>query len=134
MNAGFRGHSKPGYKHETLAGTPQAGPERKDQTMTVRTTAIIIATGALLCAGTVFAQPESQGGPYGQGSPQGYNQQGPAQGHHHGVKSIISDEIRAGRLSEKEGAVLMQRFRQMHAEKRAERQARTNSEGAPPPR
>jgi hypothetical protein len=39
--------------------------------------------------------------------------------------------MRAGRLSQKEGTLLMQKIKQLHAEKRAEREARYNGEGAP---
>ncbi|HEY3776799.1 MAG TPA: hypothetical protein VGL35_01940 [Rhizomicrobium sp.] len=104
--------------------------------MTLRNTAIVLTAGALLGAGAAFAQPAPQATPYRQGTPQGSYQQAPAQGgykhHGHGLKSIVSEEVRAGRLSEKEGTLIMQKVRQMHAEKRAERQARMNGEGAPP--
>ncbi|MGH6889687.1 MAG: hypothetical protein ACREHF_10905 [Rhizomicrobium sp.] len=85
-----------------------------------------------------MAQPASQSGP---NQPQGYYQQMAPQQmpahrsvwRHHGIKQIISDEIHAGRLSEKEGSLLQQKIRQMHAEKRARRQSRENGAGASPP-
>lgn len=99
--------------------------------MTLRTTAIVIAAGALLAAGAAFAQPAPQGGPYDQG--RASYQQAPTAHHHgHGMMGIIKEEVRTGRLSEKEGTLIEQKIKQLHAERRAERGARTNGEGAPP--
>jgi hypothetical protein len=92
--------------------------------MNLRTTAIALGVVAALGTGAAFAQS----GPYDQR--QGYGQQGASQQsyhqhrHKHGVMALLKEEISAGRLSQKEGTLLMQKIKQMHAEKRAEREAR----------
>ena len=112
--------------------------------MFIKTTAMAVGLAAVLGAGSALAQPAPQGAPEQgyqggyQGPPPGY--QGGDHGsyehrhmHHHGVKALIREEAGAGRISQKEAALLMHKIEQMHAEKRAERQARYYGErGAPP--
>jgi hypothetical protein len=103
--------------------------------MNLKTTGIALGVTAALAAGAAFAQPAPQPGAYDQS--QGYHQQAPAQQghhqhrHHHGVVALLKEEMSAGRLSQKEGTLLVQKIKQMHAEKRAEREARRGGEGAP---
>ncbi len=117
--------------------------------MTVRTL-ILAGVTAALGAGAALAQPAPEGAPYQQGPyqqgpyqqgpyQQGPYQQGPDQQapgeapshrHHHGILAVIKEEMRAGRLSHKEGTLLVQKIRQLHAERRAEREARYGEEGA----
>jgi hypothetical protein len=100
--------------------------------MNLKTTAIAIGLASALGAGTAFAQ---------QGPPQGTYDQGPYQQapgqkahhrHHHGIVALIRDEMSAGRLSKKEGLLLETKIKQLHAEKRAEREARYGGEGPQP--
>lgn len=110
--------------------------------MNLKTTGIALGVTAALAAGAAFAQPAPQPGAYDQG--QGYYQQAPGQQapyqhrHHHGVVALLKEEMGAGRLSQKEGTLLIHKIKQLHAEKRAEREARYSGEGAPaqmqPPR
>lgn len=104
--------------------------------------AALAAAGALLCAGAAVAQSAPQAGPYDQPAPQGYYQQMPPQQmparqpalqHRHGVMRIIREEMRAGRLSEKEGTLIAHKIKQLRMERREERQARLNGYGAVPP-
>ncbi len=102
--------------------------------MNLRTTAIALGVTAALATGAALAQPVPQSGGYGQG--QGNSQQNPGQqshqkhAHKHGVVGLLKEEMGAGRLSQKEGTLLMEKIKQMHAEKRAEREARQDGEGA----
>ncbi|HEX4156965.1 MAG TPA: hypothetical protein VHY79_00690 [Rhizomicrobium sp.] len=104
--------------------------------MNLRTTAIAVGVTAALCTCAAFAQPAAQSGAYNQG--QGSYQQGPNQQpyhkhhHGHGIVALLREEMSAGRLSQKEGMLLMQKIKQMHAEKRAEREARQGGERASP--
>jgi hypothetical protein len=99
--------------------------------MSLKTTAIVIGLATALGAGTAFAQQGPQGGYYSEG-PAPY-QQAPGQRaqhrHHHGVLGLIRAEMSAGRLSKKEGTLLETKIRELHAEKRAEREARYGGEG-----
>ena len=108
--------------------------------MSLQTTAIAAGIVAVLGAGVALAQPAPQGPPPQSGSYQGYQggYQGPSpgqqgmhqgrHGHHHGVMSLIKEEVRAGRISQKEGALLEHKIRELHAERRAERAAREQGE------
>ena len=90
--------------------------------MNLKTTAIAAGLAAALgTGGAAFAQsysqdnqPPSQQAPYGQH----YGH------HHHGIRALIREEVNAGRISHKEGALLEQKVREMKAERRAEKQAR----------
>ena len=105
--------------------------------MNVRSTAIALGVAATLGIGGAYAQPSPQSGGYEQG--QGYSQ--PNSGgqayhkhrHRHGVVALLKEEMSAGRLSQKEGMLLMQKIKQMHAEKRAEREARYGAPEAATP-
>ena len=105
--------------------------------MNLKKTGIVLGVTTALAAGAAFAQPAPQSGTYDQG--QGYYQQSPGQQghsqrrHRHGVVALLKEEMSAGRLSQKEGAVLIQKIKQLHAEKRAEREARAGGEGMPSP-
>lgn len=104
--------------------------------------AALAGAGALLCAGAALAQNAPQQGPYDQGPPQGYYQQMPPQQmppqqmqamhRHRGALEIIRDEIRAGRLSEKEGTLIARKIKEVRMERREERQARLNGQYGPP--
>jgi hypothetical protein len=103
--------------------------------MSIKTTIILAGLTAALGAGAAFAQPAPEGAPYQQAPyQQAPNQQGPGQTHRHlhGVFALIKDEMSAGRLSHKEGSLLVQKIRELHAERRAQREARYSEEGAPP--
>ena len=109
--------------------------------MNFRTAAIALGVAAALGTGVAFAQSAPPSGSYDQG--QAYGQQGPGQRsnhqhrHRHGVVALLKEEMSAGRLSQKEGTLLIQKIKQIHAERRAEREARYGGEGAPsqmPPR
>lgn len=104
--------------------------------MNLRTTAIALGVAATLGTGAALAQSAPQSGGYDQG--QGYYQQGASQQpyqkqrHRHGIVALLKNEMSAGRLSQKEGKLLIEKIRQLHAEKRAEREARESGEGAAP--
>lgn len=116
--------------------------------MNLRNTALAAGAIAVLGAGLALAQPAPQGAPEQSGPAQGYQgYQGPPPGyqggyqgnhamwhhHHHGVLALIREEVNAGRISKKEGSLLERKIREIHAERRAERQAREYGErGAPP--
>ena len=114
----------------SLAGRRKEGIE-----MNLRTTAIALGVITALGTGATFAQSAPQSGPYDQG--QGYYQQNPGQQsyhqhrHRHSVLALIKEEMSAGRLTKKEGTLLVEKIKQLHAEKRAEREARRGDEGAP---
>jgi hypothetical protein len=101
--------------------------------MRFRKTAIALGVAAALGTGIAVAQPMSQSNGYNEG--QRYSQQDaaqqPSRKHHrgHGVVALLREEMSAGRLNQKEGALLIQKIKQMHAEKRAEREARRGGEG-----
>lgn len=103
--------------------------------MNLRTTAIALVVTVALGTGAALAQPTPQSGAYDHG--QGYSQQNSGQQpyrqhrHRHGVVALLREEMSAGRLSQKEGTLLMEKIKQMHAEKRAEREARQSGESAP---
>lgn len=109
--------------------------------MTIKTTAMAAGLAAIFAAGSALAQGapgrDYQGGYQGappsqgyQGPPPGYQGSRHAHMHHHAhaVIALIKDEARAGRISNKEAALLEQKIKQLHAEKRAERQARNGGE------
>lgn len=100
--------------------------------MSFRTLAL--ASAATVFATVSFAQAQPQGGQYPQAAPT--SQQAPERSgrhksgrHHFGVKALIGEEMRAGRLSEKEGTLLMHKIKEMHAERRAERDSGRGGEG-----
>ncbi|HTT82632.1 MAG TPA: hypothetical protein VMF67_04050 [Rhizomicrobium sp.] len=101
--------------------------------MHFRTTALALGVTAALGTGAAFAQPAPQPD---QGA--GYQQESPSQPrlhkhhHRHSIVALLEDEMSAGRLSHKEGTLLIEKIKQLHAERRAERQARFSGEGAPP--
>jgi hypothetical protein len=109
-------------------------PQKGSIDMNLKTTGIALGVMTTLVSGAAFAQPGPQSGPYDQG--QGYYQQAPGQGsyhqhrHHHGVVALLKEEMNAGRLSKSEGALLIGKIKQLHAERRAEREARYGGEGA----
>jgi len=130
MNRGFRANSIEASEYAASRQAKPGWPENgRTKTMNLRTTAIALGVAATLATGAAFAQSE-----YDQG--QGYSQQGPGQQayhqhrHKHGIVALLKEEMNAGRLSKKEGALLMEKIKQLHAEKRAEREAR-RGEGAP---
>lgn len=93
--------------------------------MNFRTTAIATGLAVLFGTGAALAQSGPQYPPPSQQAPYGYQHHG-----HHGVLALIREEVTAGRISRKEGTLLEHRIREMHAERRAERQARMQGEGA----
>ena len=113
--------------------------------MFIKTTVMAVGLAAILGAGSALAQPAPQGAPEQgyqggyQGPPPGY--QGGDQGsyehrhmHHHGVMALIKEEARAGRISQKEAALLERKIHELHAQKRAQREARYyGGRGNPPP-
>ena len=86
--------------------------------MDIRKTAIVAGLAGVLVTSTAFAQSYSQD----------YAQQQALYGHqhrhHHGAIALIREEVRAGRISQKEGALLEQKIKEMKAERKAERQGR----------
>jgi hypothetical protein len=131
------------YNRASLARKAErASPDRKGSNMRFHIAATAVAAGVLLGGGAAIAQNAPQAGPYDQPSPQGYYQQMPpqqmptqrsARHERHGAMQIIKEEMRSGRLSEKEGTLIAQKLKQNHAERRAERHARSSGEGASPP-
>jgi hypothetical protein len=105
-------------------------PEKGRTEMNLRTTVIALGITAVLGTGAAFAQSS----PYDRG--QGYSQQNAEQQpyhqhrHRHGVVALLREEMSAGRLSQKEGTLLMEKIKQLHAEKRSEREARQGGESA----
>ncbi|HEX4079642.1 MAG TPA: hypothetical protein VHX61_12310 [Rhizomicrobium sp.] len=97
--------------------------------MNLKTTAIAIGLASALGAGTAFAQQGPQQSPYDQGSDQQAPGRKAPHRHHHGVLALIRDEMSAGRLSKKEASLLEAKIKQLHAQKRAEREARYGGEG-----
>ncbi len=104
--------------------------------MNLRTTAIALGVVGALGTGAALAQSAPQSGGYDQG--QGYYQQGSGQQpyhkqhHKHGVVALLKEEMSVGRLSQKDGKLLIEKIRQLHAEKRAEREAREYGQGTAP--
>jgi len=104
--------------------------------MNLKTTGIVLGVVAALATGAAFAQPAPQPGSYDQS--QGYYQQAPGQRvqyqhrHRHGVVALLEEEMSAGRLSHKEGSLLIRKIKELHAERRAEREARYSGESASP--
>jgi len=91
--------------------------------MSLRTTAIVAGLAAALGTGGALAQSYSQETqPPAQQMPSRHHH-----GHHHGVLALIMEEVRAGRISQKEGTLLEQKFKELKAERRAQRQARSES-------
>jgi hypothetical protein len=87
--------------------------------MDIRKIAIVAGLAGALGTSAAFAQSYSQGYPSQQQAPYGRHH-----GHRHGAIALIREEVRAGRISQKEGALLEQRIKEMKAERKAERQAR----------
>ena len=102
--------------------------------MDLKTTVIALGVSTILATGAAFAQPASQGGAYDQAP--GYGQQSQISyhqhRHHHGIMALLREEVSAGRLSKKEETVLVEKIKQMRAERREEREARHGGEGTPP--
>lgn len=103
--------------------------------MNLKTTGVALGVIAALATGAAYAQSAPPPGAYDQG--QGYYQQAPGQQmrsqhrHRHGVVALLKEEMSAHRLSEKEGSLLIRKIKELHAERRAEREARYNEQGAP---
>ena len=97
--------------------------------MNFRTTAAVAVLMAVLGTGTALAQsygqdyppPSSQQGHYASQQGPYTSQQAPYAGHQ-GMRALISEEVRAGRISRGEGRMLKQRIREMRAEHRGMRQ------------
>ena len=85
--------------------------------MDIRKTAIVAGLAAVLGTGAAFAQSYSQD--YQQQTPYGHQHR-----HHHGAMALIREEVRAGRISHNEGALLEQKIKEMKAERKAQRQGR----------
>jgi hypothetical protein len=102
--------------------------------MNLRTTAIAAGLAAALGTGAAFAQSYSDNGPSSQQAPYGHRH-----GNHHGIRALIREEVQAGRISQNEGTLLLQRIKEMKAERRAAKQARYGNNGGyeqgnyPPP-
>jgi hypothetical protein len=117
-------------------GKPERRAEgKKGIKMNLKTTAIAAAVATAIAGGAALAQQAPQPGPYDQG-PSSYQQpsgQTPHahHRHRHGILSIIQEEMSAGRLSQKEGALLVEKIKQMRVERREEREARYGAQGAP---
>ena len=93
--------------------------------MSLRTTAIVAGLAAALGTSGALAQSYSQeSSPPAQQMPYRHHH-----GHHHGVLALIREEMAAGRISHKEGALLEQKIRAMKAERRAAKQARHQGRG-----
>jgi hypothetical protein len=93
--------------------------------MNLKTTAIAAGLAAALGTGGALAQSYSQESPApAQQMPYRHHH-----GHHHGMRALIGEEVAAGRISHKEGALLERKIQEMKAERRAERQARNGNQG-----
>ncbi|HEY2444840.1 MAG TPA: hypothetical protein VGI20_03785 [Rhizomicrobium sp.] len=94
---------------------------------TTKTLAAGLGLVSALGAGTAIAQ--NYGAPYGnpQGTPYSNVQRAPygrpAHQHHFGALVLIKEEMKAGRISRKEGDFLVRRIHEMRAQRREERQA-----------
>jgi hypothetical protein len=77
-----------------------------------------VAAAAILGAGAASAQDAPmQGAPMQvTGHHHGHHK------HHMGAARLIREEMQAGRLNQKEGALILKKLHEMHAERRAERQ------------
>jgi hypothetical protein len=135
MNGGFRAHSMP--KLQIRASRP-ANHGRRESTeghiMNLRTTALVAGLGLVTAigAGAAIAQPSGQGAPYANTEGAQY---GKAAHRHFGAVALIREEMKAGRISQREGSFLVQKIRELHAQRREQRQAyqgRGMNEGAPP--
>jgi hypothetical protein len=115
-------------------GRPRLAGRKGRNKMYLRTTAIALGVAAALGIGAASAQPAPQSGAH-DGGAQGYSQQGSGDQsyhkhrHKHGIAALLKEEMSAGRLSQKEGTLLLEKIKQMHAEKRAERDARYHGQG-----
>jgi hypothetical protein len=111
-----------------------AARARKDTIMNLRTTALVAGLGLVTAigAGAAIAQPNGRGAPYADTQSAQY---GKAQHRHFGAVALIREEMKAGRISPREGSFLVQKIRELHAQRREQRQAyqgRGMNEGAPP--
>lgn len=86
--------------------------------MNLKATLIAGGLAAALCTGAAFAQNYSQNAPAAQQAPYGHHHRGM-----HGVMGLIREEVDAGRISQKEGTLLMEKIKEMKQARRAERQA-----------
>ena len=86
--------------------------------MSLKTTLIVGGLAAALGTGAAFAQNYSDNPPPPQQAPYGHNHHG------HAIVALIQEEVSAGRISQKEGTLLVQKIKEMKRERRAERQAR----------
>ena len=86
--------------------------------MDLKSTLIAGGLVAALGTGAAFAQSYSNSPP--QQAPYGRHHHG----RHHGVMALIREEVGAGRISQKEGALLETKIKEMKRERHAERQAR----------
>ncbi|HEX3430823.1 MAG TPA: hypothetical protein VHT03_08050 [Rhizomicrobium sp.] len=88
--------------------------------MNLRTTAMATGLAALLGTGAAFAQSDAEyPAPSQQMSQQEHHHHG-----RHGVLALIREEVNAGRISHKEGMLLVEKISAMKAERRARREAR----------
>jgi hypothetical protein len=104
--------------------------------MNLRTTALVagLALVTAMGAGAATAQTGGRGAPYAgtEGA-----QYGNAPHRHFGAVALIREEMKAGRISEREGSLLMQKIREFRAQRREQRQAyeshgMNERQGAPP--
>src|SRR6202041_2648857 len=90
---------------------------RKDTIMNLRTTALVAGLGLVTAigAGAALAQTDGQGVPYA-------GTEGAQYGHvphrHFGAVALIRQEMKAGRISEREGSFLVRKIHELHAQRR----------------
>ena len=104
--------------------------------MNLRTTALVAGLGLVTAmgAGAAMAQTGGQGAPYAGAEGAQY---GNAPHRHFGAIALIRDEMKAGRISEREGSFLVRKIHELRAQRREQRQAyesrgMTEQQGAPP--
>jgi hypothetical protein len=110
--------------------------------MKFATTIVVAGLTAALGAGAAFAQSGPEGSSYQQGLNQqdSYGQapyqQGPGRPashrQHPGFLMLVKEEMRAGRISQNEGSLLIKKIHEIWASRRAEREARYGDESTPP--
>jgi hypothetical protein len=90
--------------------------------MNFRTTALVAGLGLVTAmgAGAAMAQTGGQSAPYAgtEGA-----QYGNAPHRHFGAVALIREEMKAGRISEREGSFLVRKIRELHTQRREQRQA-----------
>jgi hypothetical protein len=104
--------------------------------MNLRTTALVagLALVTAIGAGAAMAQTGGQGARYAgtEGA-----QYGNIPHRHFGAVALIRQEMKAGRISEREGSFLVRKIHELHAQRREQRQAyesrgMNEPQGAPP--